>query len=183
MRLPASGRSHIKAANGGRALAFVSLRAVERLCLGHAAPPITGWPPAKAGCRRPFGPAPLQDLQPYCGRLRPCALRRSFDPYRVHRFRRFPLHQDDRFPRSVQKPVSKSRHLRAGCRLVSAQACPEMTTNLGFDIDHAFRPFIGGSLSLISPGPTQAGSRPALSATLTTTALNGSSLQRFASSS
>jgi hypothetical protein len=44
-----------------------------------------------------------------------------------------------------------------------------------------FRRFINGSLSLVSPDLTQAGSRPALSATLTTTALNGSSLQRFAS--
>src|SRR5262245_5834346 len=29
----------------------LSLRDVERLCLSHAAPPITGWPPAKAGYR------------------------------------------------------------------------------------------------------------------------------------
>src|SRR5260370_37833206 len=46
-----------------------------------------------------------------------------------------------------------------------------------------FRPFIDGLLSLVSPRRTKAGSGPALSATLTTTALNGSSLQRFASSS
>jgi hypothetical protein len=39
-----------------------------------------------------------------------------------------------------------------------------------------FRPFIDGLLSLVSPRRTKAGSRPALSATLTTTALNGSSL-------
>src|SRR6516164_11654565 len=95
----------------------LSLRDVERLCLSHAAPSITGWPPAKAGYRCPFGPAPLQDFQPYYGQLRPCALHRSIDPHRGHRFERFPSHQDDRFPRSLQKPVSESRRLRAGCRL------------------------------------------------------------------
>jgi hypothetical protein len=30
----------------------------ERLCPGHAAPPVTGWPPAAAGYRLPFGPVP-----------------------------------------------------------------------------------------------------------------------------
>src|ERR1039458_6935732 len=45
----------------------------ERLCRGHAAPPVTGWPPAAAGYRSPFGPVPLQDLRPYYGLLRPCA--------------------------------------------------------------------------------------------------------------
>src|SRR4029077_11211969 len=49
------------------------LRDVERLCLGHAAPPVPGWPPAAAGYRSPFGPVPLQDLRPYYGLLRPCA--------------------------------------------------------------------------------------------------------------
>jgi hypothetical protein len=47
----------------------------------------------------------------------------------------------------------------------------------------SFRPFIDGLLSLISPRLTQAESSPALPATLTTTALNGSSLQRFAPNS
>jgi hypothetical protein len=95
----------------------LSLRDVERLCLDHAAPPVTGWPPAKAGYRCPFGPAPLQGFQPYSGQLRPCALHRQLDPRRVCRLGRFPWHQDDRFPRSVQKPVPESRRLRAGCRL------------------------------------------------------------------
>ena len=165
-----------------------SLRNVERLCLDHAAPPVTGWPPAKAGYRCPFGPAPLQDFQPYCGQLRPCALHRSIDPHRGHRFGRCPSHQDDRFPRSMQKPVSESRRLRAGCRLGRASG---LRPSLSRD-DHMtsvststlpFRPFIDGLLSLVSPRRTKAGSGPALSATLTTTALNGSSLQRFASSS
>jgi hypothetical protein len=142
----------------------------------------------KAGYRCPFGPAPLQDFQPYCGQLRPCVLHRSIDPHRGHRFERFPSHQDDRFPRSVQKPVSESRRLRAGCRSGRASG---LRPSLSRD-DHVtsvststmpFRPFIDGSLSLVSPRRTKAGLGPALSATLTTTALNGSSLQRFASSS
>src|SRR5262249_30392772 len=161
---------------------------VERLCLSHAAPSITGWPPAKAGYRCPFGPAPLQDFQPYCGQLRPCVLHWSIDPHRGHRFERFPSHQDDRFPRSVQKPVSESRRLRAGCRLGRASS---LRPSLSRD-DHMtsvststmpFRPFIDGLLSLVSPRRTKAGSGPTLSATLTTTPLNGSSSQRFASSS
>jgi hypothetical protein len=160
----------------------------KRLCLSYAAPPITGWPPAKAGYRCPFGPAPLQDFQPYYGQLRPCVLHRSIDPHRGHRFECFPSHQDDRFPRSVQKPVSESRRLRAGCRLGRTSG---LRPSLSRD-DHMtsvststmpFRPFIDGLLSLVSPRRTKAGPGPALSATLTTTALNGSSLQRFASSS
>jgi len=37
------------------------------------APPVTGWPRASAEQRSPFGPVPLQDLQPYYGPLRPRA--------------------------------------------------------------------------------------------------------------
>src|SRR5262249_33481586 len=125
----------------------LSLRDVERLCLSHAAPPITGWPPAKAGYRCPFGPAPLQDFQPYCAQLRPCVLHWSIDPNPGHRFERFPSHQDDRFPLSLQKPVSESRRLRAGCRLGRASS---LRPSLSRD-DHLtsvststmpFRPFI-----------------------------------------
>jgi hypothetical protein len=49
------------------------LRDVERLCRGHATSPVTGWPPAAAVYRSPFGPAPLQGLRPYYGLLRLCA--------------------------------------------------------------------------------------------------------------
>src|SRR6516162_8401769 len=37
------------------------------------APPVSGWPMAKAEQRSPFAPAPLQGLRRYYGLLRPCA--------------------------------------------------------------------------------------------------------------
>ena len=92
----------------------------------------------KAGRRRPFGPVPLQNLQPYYGRLRPCA------PHRYSRSRGgcplelLPLHRDDRFLRSSPKPGSRSRRLHAGCRLGSLQAPPNLIPGSkfipGFDI-------------------------------------------------
>jgi hypothetical protein len=56
-------------------------RNVERLCLVHRAPPVTGWLWATAEQRCPFGPVPLQNLQPYYGPLRPCASHRYSSPY------------------------------------------------------------------------------------------------------
>ncbi len=41
-----------------------------------------------------------------------------------------PYHQDDRFPRSVQKPDSESRHLYAGGRPGSKQVSPELIPKL-----------------------------------------------------
>ena len=151
----------------GASLAFTFLKASQtsrfEMSNGFALvmrllPSLVGRLP-KAGYRCPFGPAPLQDLPPYCGQLRPCVLHRSIDPHRVHRFGRFPSHQDDRFPRSVQKPVSESRRLRAGCRLGRASG---LRPSLSRD-DHMtsvststmpFRPFIDGLLSLVSPRRT-----------------------------
>jgi hypothetical protein len=49
------------------------LRNVEWLGLDHTAPPVTGWPPAKAEHHSPFGPSPLQRLHPYYGLFWPCA--------------------------------------------------------------------------------------------------------------
>src|SRR6266511_897887 len=65
---------------------------------------------------------------------------------------------------------------RAPPELIPGQAIIPVLTS-----SRLFRRFINGSLPLVSPDLTQAGSRPTLSATLTTTALNGSSFQRFAS--
>ena len=50
--------------------------------LGHAprAPPVTGWLRVLAEQCSPFGPVPLQTLQPYYGPLRPCAPHRYSDP-------------------------------------------------------------------------------------------------------
>ena len=56
------------------------LRDVERLCLVHRAPPVTGWPLPRAEQRSPFGPAPLQNLRPYYELLRPCAPHRYSEP-------------------------------------------------------------------------------------------------------
>src|SRR5262249_36716989 len=77
------------------------------------------------------------------------------------------------------KNLSRS-HAAFGCRLGWASS---LRPSLSRD-DHMtsvststmpFRPFIDGLLSLVSPRRTKAGSGPTLSATLTTTALNGSS--------
>ena len=52
----------------------------ERLCLTHRAHPVTGWPRALVEQRSPFGPVPLQNLQPYYGPLRPCVPHRYSGP-------------------------------------------------------------------------------------------------------
>jgi class 3 adenylate cyclase len=44
------------------------------------APPVASWPATSAEQRGPFGPVPLQDLQPYYGLLRPCAPHRYSGP-------------------------------------------------------------------------------------------------------
>ena len=57
-----------------------ALRDVERLCLVHRAPPVTGWLWAAAEQRGPFGPVSLQNLPPYYEPLRPCAPHRYSGP-------------------------------------------------------------------------------------------------------
>ena len=52
----------------------------KRLCLGHRAPPVTGWLWVAAEQCSPFDPAPLQNLPLYYELLRPCAPHRSSDP-------------------------------------------------------------------------------------------------------
>src|SRR5690349_19539199 len=61
------------------------LRNVERLCLVHRAPPVTGWLWVAAEQRGPFGPVPLQNPHPYYEPLRPCAPLRYSDPYGFRR--------------------------------------------------------------------------------------------------
>ena len=56
------------------------LRDVKRLCLGHRAPPVTGWLWVAAEQRSSFDPAPLQNLPLYYEPLRPCAPHRYSDP-------------------------------------------------------------------------------------------------------
>ena len=53
---------------------------VKQPCLVHRAPPVTGWLWASAEQCGPFGPVPLQNLQPYYGPLRPCAPHRYSGP-------------------------------------------------------------------------------------------------------
>jgi hypothetical protein len=59
---------------------------------------------------------------------------------RVLRLRLLPYHRDDRFPRSVQEPDTRSRRLYTGCRLVGKEApsslIPGRTYVPGFDIAH-----------------------------------------------
>ena len=76
----------------------------ERLCCGHAAPPVTGWPPGAAGYRSHFGPVPLQDLHPHYGLLRACAPHRYSGSCGGFPLELPPCHRDDRFPRSTTEP-------------------------------------------------------------------------------
>ena len=93
----------------------------ERLCLGHAAPPVTGWPPASAGHRSPFGPVPLQNLHPYYGLLRPCAPHRYSGSCGGLPLELLPWHRGDRFPRSTKEPDPGSRRLQAGAARAGLQ--------------------------------------------------------------
>ncbi len=117
----------------------LALLNTKRSCLIHAGPPLAGCPRNKAGRCRPFGPAPLQRLQPYYERLRPCAPHRYAPPCRVCLLGLLPSHRDDRFPRSSPEPDSRSRRLHAGRRLGSTQVSPNLVpgpkSNPGFDVD------------------------------------------------
>ena len=60
------------------------------------APPVSGWPMAKAEQRSPFAPAPLQGLRHYYGLLHPCASLRYSRPRGWSRLRLVPSrHQRD----------------------------------------------------------------------------------------
>ena len=87
----------------------------ERLCLGHAAPPVTGWPPAAVGSRSPFGPS-LTGPSPLLRAAPPCAPHRSSGSGGGLPLELLPWHRDDRFPRSTTEPDPGSRRLQAGCR-------------------------------------------------------------------
>ena len=115
--------------------------------------------------------------------LRPYAPHRSSHPCRGRLLALLPSQRSDRFPRSVQEPNSKSRRLHAGCRLGGNQAIPQtdpgLTTPPGFDIVHTLstRHQRFACARLFEPQLT--GSRPAFSATLTTTAFDRRSLRWF----
>ena len=103
----------------------------------------------KAEQRSPFGPAPLQSLRPYYGLLRPCAPHRYSDPRGLSRLQSLPLHRGT----GSHVPYKSLVELRAAYMPDAARA---------------------GSLNL-----TRRDILPTLTATLTTIALDDSSLQRF----
>jgi hypothetical protein len=92
------------------------LRNVEWLGLDHTAPPVTGWPLAKAEHHSPFGPSPLQRLHPYYELFCPCAPHRYSRSHGDRPLDLLPWHRSDRFSCSMQEPDPGSRRLRAGRR-------------------------------------------------------------------
>ena len=95
-----------------------------------------------------------------------------------------PPHRDDRFTRSAPEPRPSSRHLHAGHRLANKQAparlLPGLSVPPGFDVILlAFRHVISGSLALAFLAHTCRAHGRDFSATLTTTALDRSSLRWF----
>jgi hypothetical protein len=96
----------------------------KRFCFVHASPPFAGCLPSQSGRRRSFGLVPLQNLQPYYERLRPCAPPRYSHPCGGCPLGFLPSHRDDRFLRSSSKPESRSRRLHARRQLGSQQASP-----------------------------------------------------------
>jgi hypothetical protein len=154
-----------------------------------------GWPPSEPGCPAPLAPPPLQGHRRYYEAVRPCAPRRYAAPCRSAAWD-LPLPADghtdqpvcrgDRFPCSTQEPEPRSRHLHAGHHLASRQAparlIPEQLLDPGFDVIKAVstRHQWFASARLRDSHLTR--SRRAVSATLTTPALDRRSLRWFAAS-
>jgi hypothetical protein len=92
----------------------------------------------------------------------------------------------DRFPRSMQEPRPRSRHLHAGHHLANQQAparlIPELQSIPGFDVNLFLRHVISGSLALAFVIHTCRAHGATFPATLTTTALDRSSSRWFAAS-
>ena len=132
---------------------YITLRNTKRFRFVHRSPPLSGCSYNIAGRRRPFDPAPLQNLHLYYERLRPCAPHRYSGSRKSYLLELLPSHRDDRFLRSSLKPRSKSRRLNAGCQLdsrqVSSNLIPEHVPDSGFDIIFTFRHVISGSLAFV----------------------------------
>jgi len=150
---------------------------------------------------RPRRSTRITRLHSYHGAVRPCAPHRYSAPHRIcclgfsrarpdRRPTLAPLadphRRGDRFPRSVQDPDLSSRHLHAGRRLGSQQAPPRLIPrydlNLGFDVNQKLstRHQWFTRVRLLRSHLTR--SRRAVSATLTTPALDRRSLRWFAAS-
>src|SRR5512144_920105 len=165
------------------------------------APPSRRWLAAEpVRATRPLRSTPITGLRRYYETARPCAPRRYSPP---RGFRRLgfslrrpatgqrcatgrPHHRGDRFPRSAPEPEPGSRHLHAGHRLASQQAparlIPGDAPAPGFDVAYSLSTRHQWFTCVRLPGPHLTRSRRALSATLTTTALDRSSLRWFAAS-
>src|SRR5215212_3483689 len=79
-RLPVDASRSLVGLHRLESVPDVPLRDGKRLCLGHRAPPATGWLWVAAEHCSPFGPVPLQNLPPSYELLRPCAPHRYSDP-------------------------------------------------------------------------------------------------------
>ncbi len=92
----------------------------------------------------------------------------------------------DRFPRSMQEPRPRSRHLHAGHHLANQQAPARLIPGLqsipGFDVNLFLRHVISGSLALAFVIHTCRAHGATFPPTLTTTTLDRSSSGRFAAS-
>ena len=164
-------------------LPHLALGNTKRFCLIHADPPLAGCPPNKAGRRRPFGPVPLQDLQPYYERLRPCAPHRYSGPCGTFRLG-FSLHigttgsyvpyQSLDQGHAAFMPDASWAVSRLPSTLFRDRSPVPVSTSLD-----TFRHVISGSLAFVSLNRHLTESPPPFPATLTTTALNRRSLWRF----
>jgi len=137
----------------------------ERLCLTHRAHPVTGWPRALVEQRSPFGPVPLQNLQPYYGPLRPCVPHRYSGPLGFRRLD-FSLGIGTTGSHVPHKSLARLRAAympdaaRAGFR-ATPELIPGEDSTPGFDITYGIstrhRRFAFARLS----GPYLTGSSPA----------------------
>src|SRR6267142_4699447 len=140
---------------------------------------------AKAEQRSPFAPAPLQGLRRYYGLLRPCAPLRYSRPHGWSRLRLVPSRrQRDEAQVLTFHTKAWSSFAPPTCRMPLGpyQGIPRADPG-GRVIPRfwhrliRFRPFCDGSLALASLDRACRDHRPGVSATLTTTALDRSSLR------
>ena len=156
---------------------------------------------SRSGPPGPFTPAPLQGLHRYYGPVCPCAPHRYSPPpgdiplafsLSTTRGPTTPIstgrhYRDDRFSCSMPAPATSSRHFYTGHRQDSHQAaswpcsralCDSPVSMSSFAVSMRQQWFTLVRLHRRTPDP----SHRAFSATLTTTALNRSSLRWFGTS-
>ena len=161
------------------------LRDVKRRCLGHVAPPVSGWPPVLGGLPQSLRSSPITEPSSLLRTAPSLCPHRYSCPCRDLPLELLPYQRSDRFPRSTKEPDLDSRHLQAGCR---SSRTPRLRPNssqgplpspqfrhrpVNFGTSSAVR--LRSSLQ-ISPDRIYFLPFPA---TLTTNALNASSSQWF----